>query len=71
MHGQPSMQEMGRGDSYDSTSYEAIGLGLVETEEDITEQQRQQLKTSLLRSGLELLDDKKSILIEKKTVIVE
>jgi AraC-like DNA-binding protein len=52
--------------------YLGIDLGVVEMQEDITEQQRHLLKTNLLRSGLELLDDKKSILIEKiKNVIVE
>src|SRR6185436_10658761 len=40
--------------------------------EDITEQQREQLKSALLQSGLELIGDKKSILIEKiKTTIIE
>ena len=49
-----------------------IDLGMVELHEDITEQQRQQLKHNLLRSGLELLDNKKSILIERiKNVIIE
>ncbi len=49
-----------------------VDLGVVEIMEDITPQQRQQLKTNLLRSGLELLDDKKSILIEKiKNVIID
>lgn len=42
-----------------------VDLGMVEILEDITLEQREQLKTNLLRSGLELLDDKKSILIEK------
>lgn len=49
-----------------------VDLGMVEILEDITPEQRDQLKANLLRSGLELLDDKKSILIEKvKNVIVE
>jgi AraC-like DNA-binding protein len=40
--------------------------------EDITEKQREQLSKNLLKSGLELLEDKKSILIEKiKNVITE
>jgi AraC-like DNA-binding protein len=44
----------------------------VEILEDLSEFQREQLKINLLRSGLELLDDKKSILIEKiKNVITE
>jgi AraC-like DNA-binding protein len=52
--------------------YVIVELGTVELLEDITELQHAQLKTNLLRSGLELLDDKKSILIEKiKNVIVE
>lgn len=52
--------------------YVIVDLGVVEILEDITEQQREQLKKNLLRSGLELLDDKKSILIEKiKNVITE
>jgi AraC-like DNA-binding protein len=42
-----------------------VDLGLVEILEDITEQQREQLKKNLLISGLELLDDTKSVLIEK------
>lgn len=49
-----------------------IELGLVEILENITSLQREQLGTNLLKSGLELLDDKKSILIEKiKNVIIE
>jgi AraC-like DNA-binding protein len=49
-----------------------IDLGQIELEEDITPEQREKLRTGLLRSGLELMDDKKSILIEKiKGVIVE
>lgn len=52
--------------------YGAVDLGMVEILEDITEKQRGELKENLLRSGLELLDDKKSILIEKiKNVINE
>lgn len=50
----------------------AIELGMVETQEEITPEQRDRLKENLLRSGLELLDDKKSILIERiKNAIVE
>ncbi|MDH6253483.1 AraC-like DNA-binding protein [Chryseobacterium sp. H1D6B] len=49
-----------------------VDLGIVELLEDITEQQREILKENLLKSGLVLLDDKKSILIEKiKNVITE
>lgn len=49
-----------------------VDLGVVEIMEDIAPVQREQLKKNLLQSGLELLDDKKSILIEKiKGVIIE
>lgn len=52
--------------------YVVVELGMVEILEDITQEQREQLKENLLWSGLELLDDKKSILIDKiKNVIVE
>jgi hypothetical protein len=45
--------------------YVIVDLGMVDILEEITEVQRDHLKVNLLRSGLELLDDKKSILIEK------
>ena len=49
-----------------------IDLGVVEIFEDITKEQHKLLKKNLLKSGLELLDDKRSILIEKiKNVVVE
>jgi AraC-like DNA-binding protein len=52
--------------------YVFVDLGVVEILEDITPQQKELLKINLLRSGLELLDDKKSILIEKiKNVIID
>ncbi len=52
--------------------YVVVELGLVDILEEITEEQREQLKVNLKKSGLELLDDKKSILIEKiKNVITE
>ncbi len=52
--------------------YALIDLGMVEVLEDMTLKQRDQFKLNLALSGLELLDDKKSILIEKiKSVIVE
>lgn len=53
-------------------NYIFVDLGEVEIKEDITDEQREQLKTALLKSGLELMDDKKAILIEKiKSVIIE
>ena len=49
-----------------------VDLGTVEVDEDITVKQRDRLKVALLKSGLELMDDKKAMLIEKiKNVIVE
>ena len=61
-------------DALDSLNikYLSIELGLVETPEKTSEEQRQQLSEILAKSGLKLLDDKKSILIEKiKNVIIE
>ncbi len=50
----------------------SVELGMVEILTDITEQARIALKANLLKSGLELLDDKRTILIEKiKNVVVE
>jgi AraC-like DNA-binding protein len=52
--------------------YMTVDLGVAEIFEDIDEATFEKLKISLERSGLELLDDKRSILIEKiKNVIVE
>ena len=52
--------------------YVYVDLGTVEILEDITKEQHDQLNKNLLLSGLELLDDKKAILIEKiKNVIIE
>ncbi len=52
--------------------YVALDLGAVEVLEDISKKQHAQLKCNLLKSGLELLDDKKSILIDRiKNVIIE
>lgn len=45
--------------------YVVVDLGVVEIFEDVTSSQREQLKENLLKSGLELLDDKRSILIER------
>jgi AraC-like DNA-binding protein len=50
----------------------AVDLGVVEILEDITDQQRLELREHLLKTGLELLDDNKTILIERiKNVIIE
>ncbi|WP_238387704.1 helix-turn-helix domain-containing protein [Pararcticibacter amylolyticus] len=49
-----------------------VNLGEVEILENISSAQREKFKASLYRFGLELMDDKKSILIEKiKKVIIE
>ena len=52
--------------------YISVDLGMVEIMEELNEIQHDALKQNLLRSGLELLDDKKNILIDKiKNVIIE
>lgn len=49
-----------------------VELGEVDIMENITATQREQLRSALLRSGLELMEDKKAVLIEKiKNVIIE
>ncbi|WP_329805305.1 helix-turn-helix domain-containing protein [Flavobacterium facile] len=49
-----------------------VDLGVVEIMENITMEKRLLLKQGLLISGLELMDDKKAILIEKiKNIIIE
>jgi AraC-like DNA-binding protein len=49
-----------------------VEMGEIEIMEDISNELREQLKTALLRSGLELMDDKKAMIIERiKEVIVE
>lgn len=52
--------------------YTIVELGEAEIIEDITKEQQDNFREALLKSGLELMDDKKSILIQKiKNVIVE
>lgn len=49
-----------------------LELGEVEIREKLSEKMKNELKVALLRFGLELMEDKKSILIEKvKNIIVE
>lgn len=49
-----------------------VELGEIEIKENISEKKHDLLKAALLRSGLELMDDKKAMLIEKiKNVIIE
>ena len=50
----------------------SVDLGIIEINDEITQEQHDQLKKNLLKSGLELLEDKKAILILKiKNVIIE
>ncbi len=52
--------------------YLLVDFGEVEIVDSISADKREQLKNALLKSGLELMDDKKAILIEKiKSVIIE
>lgn len=52
--------------------YTNVDLGTVEILEDLDTSQKSQLKNNLQKYGLELLDDKKNILIEKiKSLIIE
>jgi AraC-like DNA-binding protein len=49
-----------------------VDLGVVDIMENISLEQRDQIKTALLRSGLELMDDKKAMLIERiRNIIIE
>lgn len=49
-----------------------IDMGVADIMEDLSAPQREQLRIALLQSGLELMDDKKAILIEKiKNVIID
>lgn len=49
-----------------------VELGVVDIMETISSETRLQLQTSLQQSGLELMDDKRAMLIEKiKTVVIE
>ena len=52
--------------------YSYVDLGEAEILEDLTLELQSQLNNALKKSGLELMDDKKSILVEKiKTLIIE
>jgi len=49
-----------------------VDLGEVEIMENISAEQREKMKIALLNTGLELMDDKKAILIERiKNAVVE
>lgn len=52
-------------------AYKSIELGEIELKKAITTEQREQLKIALLKSGHELMADKKAILIERiKTALI-
>jgi AraC-like DNA-binding protein len=52
--------------------YITVDLGEADILEEITPEQLEQFRVALLKSGLELMDNKKSILIQKiKNVIIE
>ena len=49
-----------------------VDMGVVDILENITDTQRKQIRIELLKSGLELMDDKKAMMIEKiKNTILE
>jgi len=49
-----------------------VELGEVDIMEDFSDGQRENLKTALLNSGFELIDDRRSVLIEKiKHIVIE
>jgi AraC-like DNA-binding protein len=52
--------------------YITVELGEAELVHSLSSAQREQIRAALLQSGLELMDDKKSVLIQKiKNVIIE
>ena len=52
--------------------YVTVELGEAELVDSLSTAQHEQIRAALLRSGLELMDDKKSVLIQKiKNVIIE
>ena len=52
--------------------YTTVDLGEAEIKDEISPEQLEQLRIGLKKSGLELMDDKRSILVEKiKAVIIE
>jgi len=53
-------------------NYTSVDLGVVEVQDNITDEQIEMFANRLMKGGLELLDDKKNILVEKiKNVIIE
>lgn len=53
-------------------NYASVDLGVVELSEDISQNQRERLGQNLKESGLQLLDDHRTILVERvKNVVIE
>ncbi len=53
-------------------TFASVDLGMVEVHDNLTEEQLKEFGENLKKSGLELLDDKKNILVEMiKAVIIE
>ena len=53
-------------------SYALVELGEVEITKDLSAEEHSQLKSALLQSGLELMDDQRAVLVEKiKNIIIE
>jgi AraC-like DNA-binding protein len=49
-----------------------VDLGVVDIMENLTIEQHDEIKAALLRSGLELMDDKRAVLIERiRNIIIE
>ena len=52
--------------------YNNVDLGVVDLPEDITKEQKDQLKLALYSTGLELIEDKKDIVVEQiRTAVIE
>lgn len=52
--------------------YIIVDMGVVDIMENITPEQREQIRAALIPSGLELMEDKRAVLIEKiKNAIIE
>ena len=52
--------------------YNSIDLGVVDLPEDLTKEQKDQLKLALYSKGLELIEDRKDIMVEQiRTAVIE
>jgi len=50
--------------------FKNIDLGIIETQDELSQKQQELLRKTLMVSGLELMDDKRSIIIEKIKLLV-